>query len=79
MDHAARLRAARQRLALDLAQALGNLPPDIAESALGRAVAAEALIGEAVALIAADSDWPTARAIVTGIVAATGPDGPARR
>ena len=79
MDHAARHRAARQRLALDLAHALGNVPPDIAESALGRAMVAGVLIEEAVALLARDLHWEDARSMAGGIVAKAGPgDAPTR-
>jgi hypothetical protein len=73
MNDAARHRAARQRLSLDLAHALGNVPPDIAESALGRTLLAGALIDEAVALLLHDADWPEARALAAALVASTGP------
>jgi hypothetical protein len=76
MDDAARHRAARQRLALDLAHALGNVPPDIAESALGRTMVAGALIDEAVALLAQDVPWQDARSLAAALVASTGPPTP---
>ena len=41
MDFAGTLRDARTRFARDVRQALGQVPPEVAESALGHAVLAE--------------------------------------
>ena len=73
MNDAARYRAARHRLMLDLAHVLGNVPPDIAESALGRGMVAGALIDEAVALLAQDIHLQEARSLAASIVARASP------
>ena len=44
MDSAHPLRAARERFARDVRQALGQVPPEVAESAVGHAVLAESLV-----------------------------------
>lgn len=44
MDAAGPLRVARERFTRDVRHALGQVPPEIADSAVGHAVLAEALI-----------------------------------
>lgn len=44
MDAARSLHATRERFARDVRQALGQVPPEIADSAVGHAVLAEALV-----------------------------------
>ncbi len=44
MDSARPLRVAREQFARDVCQALGQVPPEVAESAVGHAVLAEALV-----------------------------------
>ena len=44
MDPARPLREARERFARDVRQALGQVPPEVAESAVGHAVLAESLV-----------------------------------
>lgn len=73
MNSTERLRVAKDRLAIDLAHALGNVPPDIAESALGRTMVADLLVGEAVGLLARDLHWQDARALAASMVAGAGP------
>ena len=51
MEAAPPLRSVRDRFAQDVHQALGRVPPEIADSALGHAVLAEALVSTAAEIL----------------------------
>lgn len=51
MDAARSLHATRERFARDVRQVLGQVPPEIADSAVGHAVLVEALIQLAAAIL----------------------------
>jgi hypothetical protein len=68
MEPADRLLAVREQFARAVREALADVPPEIAESAVGQAALAGALVEAAAELLAEQADPAFARRVVVGLV-----------
>jgi hypothetical protein len=69
MDPADRLLAVREQFARAVREALADVPPEIAESAIGQAALAGALVEAAAELLAEQTDPAVARRVLGELVA----------
>jgi hypothetical protein len=75
MDPAVRLLAIRARFARQVRDALAEVPPEVAESAVGQAALAGALVEAAAELLAEQADPAFARRVLAGLVQRWRPTG----
>jgi hypothetical protein len=68
MEPIDRLLTAREQFARAVREALADVPPEIAESAVGQAALAGALVEAAAELLAEQTDPAFARRVVVGLV-----------
>jgi hypothetical protein len=74
MEPADRLLAVREQFARAVREALADVPPEIAESAIGQAALAGALVEAAAELLAEQADPAFARRVLAELVARWRPE-----